>query len=61
MLMKILHTADWHLGHRLHEYSQIEEQVLFLNWIESYIIDEKIDILLISGDVFDTGTPSNQS
>jgi len=61
MLMKILHTADWHLGHRLHEHSQIEEQVLFLNWIESYIIDEKIDILLISGDVFDTGTPSNQS
>ena len=59
--MKILHTADWHLGHRLHEHSQIEEQILFLSWIENYITDENIDILLISGDVFDTGSPSNQS
>ncbi|WP_370424613.1 exonuclease SbcCD subunit D C-terminal domain-containing protein [Tenacibaculum dicentrarchi] len=59
--MKILHTADWHLGHRLHEQSQLAEQTLFLNWIENYIIDEKIDLLLISGDVFDTGSPSNQS
>jgi exonuclease SbcD len=59
--MKILHTADWHLGHRLLEHSQIEEQILFLNWIENYIIDQKIDVLLISGDIFDTGSPSNQS
>jgi len=59
--MKILHTADWHLGHRLHEHSQIEEQALFLNWIENFIIEHKIDVLLISGDIFDTGTPSNQS
>ncbi|MCD8413925.1 exonuclease SbcCD subunit D C-terminal domain-containing protein [Tenacibaculum dicentrarchi] len=59
--MKILHTADWHLGHRLHEQSQLAEQTLFLNWIENYIINQKIDLLLISGDVFDTGSPSNQS
>jgi exonuclease SbcD len=59
--MKILHTADWHLGHRLHEQSQIEEQILFLGWIENYIVTEKIDVLLISGDVFDSGSPSNQS
>ena len=59
--MKILHTADWHLGHRLHEHSQFEEQMLFLNWIEKYIADEKIDVLLISGDIFDTNAPSNQS
>ncbi|WP_233899979.1 exonuclease SbcCD subunit D C-terminal domain-containing protein [Tenacibaculum piscium] len=59
--MKILHTADWHLGHRLHEHSQLEEQTLFLAWIENYISNEKIDLLLISGDVFDNGSPSNQS
>jgi exonuclease SbcD len=59
--MKILHTADWHLGHRLHDYSQLEEQTLFLSWMENYIIGQKIDVLLISGDVFDTGVPSNQS
>lgn len=59
--MKILHTADWHLGHRLHEQSQVEDQTLFLQWIEQYIIDNAIDVLLISGDIFDTGSPSNQS
>lgn len=59
--MKILHSADWHLGHRLHEQSQLDEQRLFLKWIENYIINQKIDVLLISGDVFDTGSPSNQS
>jgi len=59
--MKILHTADWHLGHRLHEHSQNEEQILFLKWLENYINDNKIDVLLIAGDIFDTGTPSSQS
>lgn len=59
--MKILHTSDWHLGHRLHEQSQYEEQLMFLNWLEEHIHSQKIDVLLISGDVFDTGVPSNQS
>lgn len=61
MGMKILHTADWHLGHRLHEQSQKEEQQLFLDWLSHHIIEENYDVLLISGDVFDTGMPSNQS
>jgi DNA repair protein SbcD/Mre11 len=59
--MKILHTADWHLGHRLHEQSQFEEQSQFLEWLINYINDCDIDMLLISGDIFDTGVPSTQS
>ena len=59
--MKILHTADWHIGHRLLEQSQLEEQTLFLNWIENLIIEQKINVLLISGDVYDTGSPSSLS
>ncbi len=59
--MKILHTSDWHIGHRLHEQSQYEEQHLFLNWLVDFINSEKVDALLISGDIFDTGTPSSQS
>lgn len=59
--MKILHTSDWHLGHRLYEQSQFEEQSAFLNWLKQCIIDLNIDILLLSGDVFDTGVPSTQS
>ena len=59
--MKILHTSDWHLGHRLHEQSQYEEQKKFLDWLVQYIKDEKIDVLLVSGDIFDTAHPSAQS
>ena len=59
--MKIIHTSDWHLGHRLYEQSQQEEQLKFLNWLETYIDDNKIDVLLIAGDIFDTGVPSTQS
>ncbi len=59
--MKLLHTADWHLGHRLHEHSQYEEQLLFLQWLLEQITALNIDILLISGDIYDTGVPSTQS
>lgn len=59
--MKILHTSDWHLGHRLHEQSQYEEQSQFLDWLETYIKTEEVSVLLVSGDVFDSGVPSTQS
>ncbi|KAA1246002.1 exonuclease SbcCD subunit D C-terminal domain-containing protein [Aquimarina sp. RZ0] len=59
--MKLLHTADWHLGHRLHEHSQQEEQQLFLEWLTKQIDVLDVDVLLISGDVYDTGVPSTQS
>lgn len=59
--MKILHTSDWHLGHRLLEQAQFEEQSMFLGWLKDYIADNLIDVLLVAGDVFDTGAPSAQS
>ena len=59
--MKILHTSDWHLGHRLHEQSQYEEQSKFLSWLRDYIFTSEIDVLLVSGDIYDTGAPSFQS
>src|ERR1035437_7880155 len=59
--MKILHTSDWHLGHRLLEQSQQEQQLLFLDWLLEYIGTNNIDILLVSGDIFDVGVPSAQA
>lgn len=59
--MKILHTSDWHLGHRLHDQSQHEEQQLFLQWLQQTITGNQIDVLLLAGDVFDTGVPATQS
>ncbi len=59
--MKILHTSDWHLGKKLYKVSRIKEQELFLTWLSEYIITEEIDILLISGDIFDVPTPPNEA
>lgn len=59
--MRILHTSDWHLGRSLYGRKRYEEFSAFLDWLVQTIEDEKIDALLIAGDVFDTSTPSNRA
>jgi len=56
--MKILHTADWHLGQLFHEYDRTYEHQQFLNWLVKTLHEEQVDVLLISGDVFDLSNPS---
>ena len=59
--MKILHTADWHLGQLFYEYDRTYEHQQFLNWLVQTLHKEKIDVLLISGDVFDLSNPAAAS
>ena len=59
--MKILHTSDWHIGRALYGRKRYEEFEAFLNWLAGLIEDEKIDVLLVAGDVFDNSTPSNHA
>jgi exonuclease SbcD len=59
--MRILHTSDWHLGKRLFKLDRSPEHELFLNWLLGTLVEEKIDVLLIAGDIFDTPTPPHQS
>ena len=59
--MRILHTSDWHLGHRFIEQSQQYEQEKFLEWLIETLKSESVDVLLVSGDIFDTAYPSSQS
>lgn len=56
--MKILHTADWHIGKILHKHPLQDQLKLFFNWLYEVISQESIDILLVSGDVFDLANPS---
>ncbi len=56
--MKILHTSDWHIGKQLHKYDLNEDISLFFNWLIDLIKKENIDVLLVSGDVFDQANPS---
>ena len=55
--LKILHTSDWHLGKYLDKYSRIEEQEKFINELEQICNDEKIDLIIIAGDIYDTTNP----
>jgi len=57
--MRILHTADWHLGKRLEQSERTDEHQAFLNWLTTTLQTEKIDVLIVAGDIFDTGSPSN--
>ncbi|QBA22233.1 exonuclease SbcCD subunit D [Chryseobacterium indologenes] len=56
--MKILHTADWHLGKRLDRFSRLEEQVLVMNEIVQMADEQNVDMVLIAGDLFDNFNPS---
>ncbi len=56
---RILHTSDWHLGNSLHDRSRQEEYRAFLSWLKETIVTNEVDALLVSGDIFDTGSPSN--
>lgn len=59
--MRILHTSDWHLGRTLYERKRYDEFQAFLNWLRDVVVEERIDILLIAGDVFDTVSPGNRA
>ncbi|AZA86905.1 exonuclease SbcCD subunit D [Chryseobacterium shandongense] len=56
--MKILHTADWHLGKRLDRFSRLEEQVLVMEELIQTADEQQVDIILIAGDLFDNFNPS---
>jgi exonuclease SbcD len=56
--MKILHTADWHLGKRLDRFSRLEEQTLVMDEIVKIADEQHVDLILIAGDLFDNFNPS---
>lgn len=60
-MIRILHTADWHLGQTFFGYDRTGEHELFLNWLIEEICRKEIDALIIAGDVFDVSNPSAAS
>ncbi len=59
--LTILHTSDWHLGRRLYGRMRYEEFEAFLAWLKETISAQKVDVLIVAGDIFDTMTPSNRA
>ncbi|OLO03925.1 exonuclease SbcCD subunit D C-terminal domain-containing protein [Salinicola socius] len=56
--MKLLHTADWHLGQSFHGQDRHVEHRAFLDWLLATLIERQPDALLIAGDIFDVVNPS---
>jgi exonuclease SbcD len=55
--MKILHTADWHLGKKLNHFSRLEEQREVMNEICEIADSQNADVIIVAGDLFDTFNP----
>lgn len=56
--MRLLHTADWHLGKTLMNRSLIDDQKFILDELLKVVDDEKPDAIIIAGDVYDRADPS---
>ncbi len=59
--MKILHTADWHLGQTFFDYDRRWEHEAFLSWLKGVLKEQGIDVMLVAGDVFDSPNPSAEA
>ncbi len=60
-MLKILHTSDWHIGKKIYGVDLAPDHRLFFQWLIETIVNQEIDALLISGDIFDLSNPSVES
>ncbi|MFC3282224.1 exonuclease SbcCD subunit D [Litchfieldella rifensis] len=56
--MKLIHTADWHLGQTFHGQERHFEHRAFLTWLLDTLVARQADTLLVAGDIFDVVNPS---
>ena len=61
MSIKFIHTGDLHIGQRLKKNTRAQEHKNMLSWIHNQIEETQAELLLISGDVFDTSSPNPDS
>ncbi len=55
--MRILHTSDWHLGRSFHREGLLTHQAAFLDHLLEVVESEKVDVVVVSGDVYDRALP----
>ena len=59
--MRILHTADWHLGIDLHRMSLLEDQKYFFQQLQAIIKEKQVDVIIIAGDIYDTALANKEA
>ncbi len=57
LIVRILHTSDWHLGRNFNRVPLLEEQRRFVDQVVEVVASEGIDLVVVAGDVFDKGLP----
>lgn len=55
--MKMLHTADWHIGRQFHRVDLLKEQAAFLNFLADTVAEHDVDVVLVAGDIYDRALP----
>ncbi|GIH24045.1 nuclease SbcCD subunit D [Acrocarpospora phusangensis] len=55
--MRLLHTSDWHLGRSFHRESLLRAQEAFVDHLVTTVREERVDVVLVSGDVYDRALP----
>jgi DNA repair protein SbcD/Mre11 len=60
-MLRLIHTADWHIGRTLNGWSRITEHERFLAQLADLVVEHEADALVVAGDVFDTMAPSAQA
>jgi exonuclease SbcD len=55
--MRILHTSDWHLGRSFHRVGMLDAQASFVDHLVETVESEQVDLVVVSGDIYDRALP----
>jgi exonuclease SbcD len=61
MVLRVIHTSDWHLGQLFKGHERTAEHRVFLFWLLDALVERDVDALIIAGDVFDQASPSAEA
>jgi DNA repair protein SbcD/Mre11 len=59
--MRVLHTSDWHVGRTFHGRDLLQEQEVVLSSLADLVSDERVEVVVISGDLYDRAVPSGEA
>lgn len=56
--MRLLHTSDWHLGRSFHRVGLLDAQSAFIDHLVETVVSERVDLVVVSGDIYDRALPA---
>jgi exonuclease SbcD len=59
--VRLIHTSDWHLGRSFHRVGLLDAQAAYLDHLVEVVRSERVDAVLVSGDVYDRAMPAPET